>query len=157
MTDTTNTDLVVIPTTGEALELNAPDDVLAAYIDQIKDLEAQLREVRNRIGDELIGRMDQQASWTLHAGKFKVTAPSPELKEEWDVDALRSLLELLVEEGVVGEPAAKKAIKTEVTYKPVAAGIKALRKVLPGPALQAVDSCRTLVPPRRTVRVEFNR
>lgn len=151
-----STDLVPIPLTGEALDLNGPDGDLAAAFDQVRDLERQLAEARRVIGDELIRRMDRAASWTLRVGDFKVSAPSPEPKIEFDVESLRAVLADLVAEGVISSEAAAGALRPEVTYKPSVRGINAVRKL--GLEVAArLDGCAVEKPKDRRVRVEIER
>src|SRR3954469_1475188 len=75
---------VAHPVTGEVLALDAPTADLARALDELKELTSRIREVRERIDEELLRRMDSKARWTAHEGGFKITAPSPAPKAEWD-------------------------------------------------------------------------
>jgi hypothetical protein len=77
------TDLLPMPFTGEALSLDAPTADLARALDELKELTSRIREVRERIDEELLRRMDPRFM-DRHEGGFKVTAPSPAPKAEWD-------------------------------------------------------------------------
>src|SRR5512135_963542 len=99
------TDIVVLDRiTGEALDLkSAPTESLAAFITNLQDFTAALREEADVVSAELVARMDRNATWTLHVGDpqtamWEVTAPSPEAGTTvYPVDALERELAPLVE------------------------------------------------------------
>ena len=153
MVDTTS--LIPHPLTGEAIELTADTDMLAHWVDQLRELERQAKEARDLIGLELLRRMDAKASWTLRAGDFKITAPSPAPKVEWDVDQLRATLADLRDQGL-DEDAIDAALEVVVTYKPRASGLNALKK-LGGEVAERIAACGTEVEPQRRVSVKPER
>lgn len=146
------TDMIPLPT-GEAIDLTGPDYDLVRAFDELREYEAGVKTVRGVIGDELRRRMDLAATWTLRAGSFKATAPSPEPRTEYDVDDLREGLALLVAEGLISRDAADAALSREVTYKPSVGGIRKLKK-LGGRVRAVVEGCeRQVVRESRPVRV----
>lgn len=118
---------------GQVVPLHeASEDLIASVLDSIKDAESQLREAKSLIGQEVLGRMDRSASWTLHvAGGLKMTAPSPAPVQTWDAEGLRRDLLGLVEAGAISQEACDGAVSEVVTYdlKAHAGGIKALVKL----------------------------
>lgn len=150
-----STEVIPHPLTGEAIELAAETDTLAQWVDQLRELERQAKEARDMIGLELLRRMDAKASWTLRAGDFKITAPSPAPKTEWDVDQLRATLADLRDQGL-DEDAIDAALEVVVTYKPRTAGLNALRK-LGGEVAERIAACGTEVEPARRVSVKPER
>lgn len=149
------TALVPHPQTGEALDLSAPTGDLAAWVDQIRQIESQAKEAREEIGRELLRRMDAKASWTLREAGFKITGQSPQPKLEWNVDALRATLADLRDQGL-DEDAIDAALEVVVSYRPRAAGLNALKK-LGGEVAERVESCATEVEPQRRVSVKVDR
>jgi hypothetical protein len=137
--------LLPVPVTGEALDLAADDETLIEAVDRIRDLERQLKEARDIVAHELIVRMDSRAKWTITAGHWKATAPSPAPKVEWDTERLRETLAGLVIDGTIATEAAESALERVVTLKPRVAGINALRK-LGGDIQERIDACSTPAP-----------
>jgi hypothetical protein len=150
------TELIPLPLTGEALDLNAPTGELAQAFDRIRDLERELKETRDQISRELIGRMDKRASWTLREDGFKVSAPSPAPKTEYDGYELHQVVQSLVAEGLIDGEAAEEAVEIRVEYRPRVRGVNALRK-LGSDVADRVDLCAREVEPVRRVRVEMDR
>lgn len=143
---------VVDPISGELVALTAPTDQLADVIDSIRQVEERFKSEKRAIGDELIRRMDAEATWTHRAGGYKITAPSPKPKDEWDGERLHAVLVEYVEADVISVRAAGEAVEQETVYKPRVAGINKLLK-LGGDLAEAILACRTQVPPDRRVRV----
>src|SRR6187431_186869 len=93
--------VVLLPVTGQELDLTQPNETLALLFDQIRDLEQQAKVCRDAISEELIRRMDRNASWTVRGGGFKVSAPSPAPKVEYDVETLNRAFAILAAENVI--------------------------------------------------------
>jgi hypothetical protein len=144
------------PVTGEVLQLDAPTADLAQALDELKELTSRIREVRERIDEELLRRMDAKARWTVREGGFKVTAPSPAPRAEWDGAELSVVLAELRGLDLIDYDAAQAALETEVTYKPKARGLNALLK-LGGEVAERVGACRSEVEPTRRVTVKRGR
>ena len=152
-----STDLVVtLPVTGQELDLNLPDETLALLFDQIRELESEAKVCRDAISEELIRRMDRNASWTVRGGGFKVSAPSPAPKTEYDASALNVALKQLVSEGLISNDAWDAAIVPVVTLKPHVAKLNALKK-LGGRVREVIEGCETQVERSRRVTVAMDR
>lgn len=143
---------VVSPTTGEVLSPDSPTEDLGAVLADLRELEGRLREGKDAVQSELLARFDRAASWTHRVPGYKLTAPSPAPKEEFDALPLRSELLALVDAGVLSIEAVDAAIETTVTYKARARGISALRK-LGGQVESTIDAHTSVVEKRRYVSV----
>ena len=121
----------------------------------MRELERQAKEIRDTLGEELVRRMDAKAKWTLNLDGYKVSAPSPAPKVEWDVTALRSTLAALRDQGI-DEDALDAAMDVVVTYKPRTAGLNALKK-LGGLVAEQIEACAVEVEPVRRVTVKLDR
>jgi hypothetical protein len=145
------------PVTGEVLALDAPTADLARALDELKELTSRIREVRERIDEELLRRMDHKASWTVRTGDgIKITAPSPAPKVEWDGPELSVVLAELRGLNLIDYEAIQAALEVVVTYKPKAAGLNALLK-LGGEVERRLRACRSEVEPTRRVTVKRER
>ena len=115
--------------TGEVVALtDATAEHIAATRDRILDLESQLREAKTVMDREVISRMDADRLWTIEAGPWKLSAPSPAPQAHYDAQAMRTDLMVLVDDGVLSQAAADRAVAEIVDWKASAAGIKALVK-----------------------------
>ena len=133
-------DLFVHPLTGEAVSLaEMTNDWLGGVLDDLRDHESRLREVKGDITTEVLRRMDQHAKWSVDAGIYQLKSSSPEPVEEWDALELREALLRLVDRGELAISAVDAAIEPVVTYKIRKAGITALRK-LGGEVREIVNS-----------------
>jgi len=123
------TDLIVSPRTGEALTLYSPTVDLAGLLADLKDYENGLKDTKRAISDELLRRLDANASWTEHLPGLKLSAPSPAPVVAYDAPALRDALLDLVDESLLTVEAVDRAVEMIVSYKASAAGVKALVKL----------------------------
>jgi len=115
--------------TGEVVALtDATAEHIAATRDRILDLESQLREAKTMMDREVLARMDAEHVWTVHAGPWKLSAPSPAPQAHYDAQAMRTDLMVLVDDGQLSQAAADRAVAEIVDYRASAAGIKALVK-----------------------------
>lgn len=142
---------VVIPLTGELIATDAATDELAAAIDRVKLLESKLQAARRVLGDELLRRMDHEGVWTVHAGGWKVTGPSPG-GVEYDGPELARRLRALVKAGTISQAAMTAAVELERVWKPKVRGINALAK-LGGEVAEAVEACKSPTSKPRRVSV----
>lgn len=142
--------VIVSPVTGEAIDLGAHANDLAHAIDHVRDLEAQLRNVKRQIADELIARMDRAAAWTLTADDWKISAPSPS-RLEYDAEKLATVLTRLVADGRLDPDAARRAIVLEPKVK--RAGLEAIRR-LGGEVRDEVDACGSVSDAPRNVTLK---
>ena len=153
-----STDLVptiVHPLTGEAFALpDLTDALLARLLEDVKEYEWRLRNVKRAVSDEALRRMDRTASWTLHAGEgFTLKGASPAPVEQFDVVALRTDLAQLVADGLISDEAMNNAVEEIVDYKARKRGIDALRK-LGGIVAETVNRHASNVEKQRYVSVE---
>jgi len=119
----------LVDSTGEVVALtDATAEHIAATRDRILDLESQLREAKTMMDREVLARMDAEHVWTVHAGPWKLSAPSPAPTDHYDAQAMRVDLVALVDDGVLSQAAADRAVAEIVDYRASAAGIKALVK-----------------------------
>lgn len=135
---------IVNPETGELLNLrDAGDDDLATYIADCREFEGKLRLAKRAVGDELLGRMDRNASWTLRAGPYKVSGRSPQPETEWDTAALDEVLDILERDDLISAAARVAAVEPVKTLTTHRSGINAIRKSLAGnqAALELIDEC----------------
>lgn len=145
------TSLAIIPTTGEQLDLTAPDEQLVEWFDELRDAERQVKEIRDAIAGEITARCDRRAKWSFSAHGLKVSVPSPAPKTEWDIDALRSTLASMQAEGL-DEDAVDAALEPVVTWKVRLSGLNAIRKLSTDHA-DRIDACGVQVDPVRRVSV----
>jgi hypothetical protein len=144
---------VLNPRTGEITELAADTAELARYLADVRAWEMEfLRPAKRAVEEELLRRMDHEASYTLRAGGLEVTGDGPG-RVEYDADVLRDRLRPLVDAGVISRDAFAAAVRERVSYQPMARGLNALRK-LGGVVAEAVGAAeRPSEKPRRvTVR-----
>jgi hypothetical protein len=127
------------PVTGECIDLAGPDQDLAGALDRIRQLETELRSVKRAVSDELLARMDQAASWTIHAGDLTLTGQSPD-RTEYDGARLAQTVDTLVAGGHITSEAAHAAVESEVTWKVKKAGVNKLLK-LGGVVAESVSVC----------------
>jgi|GEM_PF-6028510 len=145
-------------TSGEVLPLSdATTDRLARFLDDSRELESILSETKALVSDELLRRMDRDASWTVRAGGYELRGQSPEAGATYyEPLELEQVLRRLRRQGLITKEAAKAALAYEVAVerKPRQAGIRALLR-RGGEVAEAVAACehRRDEPPRRRVRV----
>jgi hypothetical protein len=145
---------VLIPYTGETVDLASSPDKLAAVLYEIRDLESRLREAKGELTEELLKRMDANARWSDRFGEFQVTGKSPEPTTEYDGERLFDALRALHDQGHISLEAAEAALEKETTYKPRKRGINALLK-LGGEVAEAIKDCEVEAEPkRRYLKVE---
>lgn len=137
---TAGTDLVVIPPTGEVVALDAPTDELAAAIALVQTLEADLKDARASLRDELIRRLDHENRRSAQVGSWLLEADAP--PKAYDPGELAEFLAGLVAEGKISQAAMDACLKREVSWKPMKRELSKLAGTLdPQDAirLQALD------------------
>lgn len=144
---------LVDPDTGEVFPIAAASDaLLAVALDDLADHQRQLTSWRRALDDEVIARMDAAVRWTIHAGPFRLSAPSAAPVAVYDAQPLRGALTALANAGRFGQGAVDAAVVVATTYTARAGGLKALAKL--GPDVQEViDRYTTRVDRPRSVRV----
>lgn len=142
---------VANPATGVVVELAGPTDMLAAAIDECRDIENRLRDFKRMIADEILRRMDHEGTWTARVGHFKVSGDGPR-GDTYDGERLWKALEPLVADDRIAVAARLKAVEPETTYKVKKAGVNALLKLGPE-VVEAVKSAAEQNLKPRGVRV----
>lgn len=140
------------PSTGEALTLDADTATLAEWLKQIDDFSKETKFARQRISEEIVRRMDLEASWTMREGNLKLTSRSPE-QIDYDVDSLGLALVGLMNDGLITKSAAEACIKEEKKLTVLKQGVNALLK-RGGQVAEAIRACQVQVDKPRSVRVE---
>lgn len=125
----------LIPTTGEAVELSAPTEELAAFFDRIAEAKRELRQAEDLLKQELCGRLDRDNRRTDLFGEFEVSVDAPN-PTEWDTAQLARVLTVLVGEGKLTADAARKVLEPVRVLKPRK---RELDKLLGSPALTPYD------------------
>jgi len=137
--------IVVDQQTGQMLNVaEAEVDDLALYLDGVRELERQLGIAKRHVGEEVLRRMDQDGSWTLRAGPYKLQGRSPAPTVGYDAEALEKALRRLVRSKAISKDAAARALRVEkVIVRTVQKqGVNALLK-LGGKVAEAVKACGT--------------
>lgn len=105
---------------------------LAAFIYNSTHVYSIVSEAKGEASDEIVGRLDTEASWTRRVGEWEIKAPSPAAGSvSYDVDLLREALEVLVHARVISREAAWNALEPirptiEVSYRLLRDIIRAL-------------------------------
>ena len=106
--------------TGEMLEVaTAPTETLAAFILNAKEVHEEIRDAEAIVNEELIARMDRDASWTARVNdgrtEYELSTTSPDAGTTAYVpEDLERELRPLVERGTVSADAAGAALKRQV-------------------------------------------
>jgi hypothetical protein len=105
------------PRTGEAVDiLRAPTEQLADMLLGAGEVRSKLGDIEKALSEELVSRMDRDATWTWHGAGMTVSAQSPTAgTEEYPPDALETALRELVDAGAISSAAAAKALQRRVT------------------------------------------
>jgi hypothetical protein len=144
---------VVDPRTGEVLVIaEATTDMLAMFLDNVRDTERAQRAQKAAVTRELLGRMDAEASWTARVGDYVLRGDGPGDKTEYDAEQLYEALSEYVDSGVISEGAREAAVERTYSYKAKARGIRALEK-LGGGIADAIRRHSREVPKDRRVSV----
>jgi hypothetical protein len=142
----------VNPETGENLVLKDVEAVeLAAYIDDVRYYESKLSEAKQIVGREIHRRMDENLTWTMNVGGFKVTGQSP-TTTEWDEDKLEEVLnELVRKRKITAGQRDTVVVKEMVPVRKIVKGkLNALMKVS-DEVKAAIVACSSKVEARRSI------
>jgi hypothetical protein len=121
---------VVDPRTGEAVVLaEAATDTLAAFLENVRDVESSFREQKRAVTVEILARMDREARWTGRVGDYEIHGDGPTPQVEYDAEALHQALGEFVDAGIITEHAREEAVERVQIFKARARGIKALQKL----------------------------
>jgi len=152
----TTTDLVVIPVTGEAIDLNGPTTDLARTIEQIRGYLDGLIDVRRHVADELAARLDTANSRTEQVGDYLIKTNAP-TQEDYSPAVLRAELEELITAGTLDAVVLDRVITTPEPKPPEPRvdkrEINKLKRSTDPAVLRAVATARTITPNTRTITV----
>jgi hypothetical protein len=145
--------VAVTPLTGEVVDLATAEGAdLADALHRVRVLEADLRAFKRAVADELLRRMDREASWTLRVPHFEVNGDGPN-RTDYDGRELRAALLGLAAEGHITAEAAESGVRVETSYVPVKGRLAALRK-LGGVVAERIAACERPSEAARLVRVK---
>lgn len=135
--------------TGEVVALrDASIDQLAVRLNDVRDVEANLKAVKRLVNEEIHRRMDEGRHWTLEGLNYKLSSESAEPVSSYDPDRLNAILEVWVREGETDEDrrlrhlALLRAIETVVSRKVKVGGVKAILKGADDGLRQAIEDTR---------------
>jgi hypothetical protein len=105
---------------------------LARFTEDAAELRRVAAEAIGIVSEELVARLDADASWTLRVEDWEIKAPSPAAGTvTYDVDLLREALDELVSAGVISRDGAWNALEPvratiEVSYRLLRDALRAL-------------------------------
>ena len=139
--------------TGETFDLDtAKWTQLAGARRAITDLRPILGDAARVLDGEIERRLDLNNDRSLKVDGYEVKVKPP-TESEWDVTRLRENLDQLVNEGRLGGGVPGRAVKVEVSYKPVAVELKRLLDHDDPRVQELVGEARTVRPTERRVTV----
>jgi hypothetical protein len=103
-------DLVVLPTTGEVVSLENPEECARALV-EIQDLKSRLREFESVLKRSLLEASSEQGTKTLHFSGMVASITTP-VTTIWDHEVLGEL-----REAGLPEERFNQLVRAEVTYK----------------------------------------
>ena len=116
---------LVIPLTGELVDLNSATDVLAEATKRIRDLEQELTRLRAAIGNVIVERMDHENLRTAEVGEYVITVDAPG-GVDWDAKKLEGELWRLVDHDSISGDAMDRVMPMKR-----AVSVRELKKLLP--------------------------
>ncbi|MCW3018622.1 MAG: hypothetical protein JWN10_930 [Solirubrobacterales bacterium] len=131
-------DIVIHPSTGEVLDLDASTEDLARWLVEARQLDEAMRAEKRRVVSELLARMDRDASYTLRVGDLELKGDGPAPPMEYDAVELRAALSEFVEAEVISSDALDRAIEDEQKLRPRVNGLKALMRQ-GGPLAETIE------------------
>jgi len=140
--------LVIVPTTGEVLRLDASAEALARAFQTMIDMEKDLKSAKREIADEVARRLDflGRRSGDFENVHVEITAPT---EKQWNTDELRGVLAELVAEETISPEKALDCLR----YKPEVVWSE-VKTLLSDPRCAArIAHCFTEVPATRYMKV----
>jgi hypothetical protein len=139
--------------TGETFDLATAEwSQLAGARRAITDLRPVLGDAARVLDGEITRRLDRNNDRSIDVDGYEVRVKPP-TESEWDITLLRENLDQLVNEGRLGAGVPGRAVKVEVSYKPVAVELKRLLDHDDPRVKELVGECRTVRPAERRVTV----
>lgn len=144
---------IVNTLTGETFDLERVEwHKLARVRKAIVDIRPVLDDTARVLDTEIARRLDASNDRHILVDGIELRVNRPQ-STEWDVERLRANLEQLVSEGRLAAGVVPRALKREVTYKPVASELTKLLDSADPRIAELVRECRSVVPARRRVQV----
>lgn len=140
-------------TSGVAIDLTTAEwDELAAMRRATIVARAVLVSTATYLDEEVARRLDiaNERSRLVGDVELRVNAPRETV---WDVERLRETLDQLVNEGRLAKGVAPRAVRTEVSYKPVARELTKLLAHDDPRVRDLIAECRVVVDAKRRVTV----
>jgi hypothetical protein len=103
---------VLIPVTGQVVALDAPMELLAVAMDEMGELERDLRSAKREITEELARRLDHEGRRSMDRDGVHVEINAP-TERDWNLPELQGVLRDLVAEGTISQAKADACIKWE--------------------------------------------
>ena len=142
---------VMVPVTGEVIDLASPTDTLAEASQRIRELETELARVRASIGMEIVKRMDHENLRSAEVGDFSLTVDAPG-GVDWEAKKLEEALWWLVDHDQISGEAMDRVLPMKRSV-----GLRELKKLLPSLSDEdraRVEACSAPSKKVRRVRVE---
>ena len=150
-TDATTGQEIVVPLTGELIDLNATTDILADATKRIRDLESELARLRASIGRVIVDRMDHENLRTAEVGDYVITVDAPG-GVDWDTKKLEAEWWRLVDHDSISGEAMDRVMPIKRTV--AVRELKKLLTTLNDDEYERVADCST--PSRKTRRVKVD-
>lgn len=116
---------LIVPATGEIVNLSAPTDILAEAAARMRELETELARVRGVVSEELTRRLDHENLRSAEVGDYTITVDAPG-GLDWDTDELLQELDRLVELDVISGDALERVLPAKRRV-----AVRELKKLLP--------------------------
>jgi len=142
---------LIVPLTGELIQLDAPTNDLASMARQIREMEQDLYRARSQLNDELVRRLDHENLRKAEIGEFILTVDAPGAVD-WDVKLLEVALHGLVDHDELSSEAVDRILplKRSVSVRE----LKKLIGTLDDELGAKIEACSA--PSRKTRRVKID-
>lgn len=102
---------VLVPYSGELLALDADSETLVDAVYRMRELEDELRRVRQTVGLELTRRLDAENLRSVKVGEYDLKVAAP--RDDWPIDDVDAVLAELVEAETITQGARDRVVKSE--------------------------------------------
>ena len=142
---------LLVPLTGEVVNLDAATDTLAACVTQLREIEADLYRARGQVNAELVRRLDHENLRTAEVGEYKITVDAPGALD-WNTKELEKVLFDFVDHDNLSAEAVDRIMPMKRSVS-----VRELKKLLPtltDEQATRVDACATPSTRSRKVRID---
>jgi len=144
---------LVMPFTGEVIELDQPSSDLAKFRDTLTQIRASLSQIARTVDEELAARLDAANRKSAQVGGWKLAVNRPDAPE-YNLYCLRSTLADLVETALLEPSVIDETISEEVVVKVDHGSVRRLLDH-PDPRVRnAIGGCVTRRPQQRRVEIK---